>query len=70
MVVDTRNFAIDIWFCVTKLPIRGIRVCHPSRFSLDSGGMLEQHVRNYKLFFDLSVHYIFPGFVLTSIMPC
>ena len=70
MVVDTHNFAIDIWFCVTKLPIRGIRVCHPSHFSLDSGGMLEQHVRIYKLIFDLGVHYIFPSFVLTSIMPC
>ena len=69
MVFDTNNFAIDIWFCVTRLPIRGIRVCHPAHFSLDSGSMLEQHVRFYMLFFDLGVHYIFQGFVLTSVMP-
>ena len=61
---------MDIWFCVTKLPIRDSRVCHPYHFSLDSGGMIEQHVRFYKQFLDLAVYYIFKGIVSTSIMPC
>ena len=53
MIIDLYNFTIDIWFCGTKLSIRAIRICYPSHFPLDLGGIFEQHSRIYKLIFDL-----------------